>query len=339
MARELCESPGGRPGLPVPNKPTVSVDVKQHLNQQQSYGLGRWRGSPVSKVWSQNIGQCFVCLFVLLKDCPEFCVLVCDIKKNGRGVGDRRETWEGGILKARPLWVDASVAQVYGSYPQQINKIVLYHQKHPASLFPPQRESERWREGGVVFVIRVGLLLFSFSFLSCFLLLFLFSFSSVGLLVLVRWHFKDHYAKRGKVLSLYSNRKLLLREMDLPAPPPRKIATKQTSWKKNKKVYKTSLAMFLRNAMAGGNSWLSFQTTPHPFPPSAVVVCLGIVTFNLQTGAAIFNHGTVIPVIHHKSKRVSCPDKAVTALCSRVIHSVNTVPRSSLLPCLAPYLL
>ena len=33
-AQELCESRGGRPGLPVPNKPTVSVDVKQHFNQQ-----------------------------------------------------------------------------------------------------------------------------------------------------------------------------------------------------------------------------------------------------------------------------------------------------------------
>ena len=29
-AQELRESRGGRPGLPVPNKPTVSVDVKQH---------------------------------------------------------------------------------------------------------------------------------------------------------------------------------------------------------------------------------------------------------------------------------------------------------------------
>ena len=29
-AEEVCESRGGRPGLPVPNKPTVSVDVKQH---------------------------------------------------------------------------------------------------------------------------------------------------------------------------------------------------------------------------------------------------------------------------------------------------------------------
>ena len=29
-AQELCGSRGGRPGLPKPNKPTVSVDVKQH---------------------------------------------------------------------------------------------------------------------------------------------------------------------------------------------------------------------------------------------------------------------------------------------------------------------
>ena len=29
-AQELCESRGGCHGLPVPNKPTVSVDVKQH---------------------------------------------------------------------------------------------------------------------------------------------------------------------------------------------------------------------------------------------------------------------------------------------------------------------
>ena len=33
-AQELCESRGGRPGLPVPNTPTVSVDVKQHLTNQ-----------------------------------------------------------------------------------------------------------------------------------------------------------------------------------------------------------------------------------------------------------------------------------------------------------------
>ena len=27
----------GRPGLPVPNKPTVSVDVKQHFNHSESH--------------------------------------------------------------------------------------------------------------------------------------------------------------------------------------------------------------------------------------------------------------------------------------------------------------
>ena len=33
-AQELCESRGGRPGLPsLLNKPTVSVDVKQHFNK------------------------------------------------------------------------------------------------------------------------------------------------------------------------------------------------------------------------------------------------------------------------------------------------------------------
>ena len=32
-AQELCQNRGGRPGLPVPNKPTVSVDVKQHFNK------------------------------------------------------------------------------------------------------------------------------------------------------------------------------------------------------------------------------------------------------------------------------------------------------------------
>ena len=34
-AQELCESRGGRPGLPSPNKPTVSVDVKQHFNNKK----------------------------------------------------------------------------------------------------------------------------------------------------------------------------------------------------------------------------------------------------------------------------------------------------------------
>ena len=39
-AQELCESRGGRPGLPVPNNPTVSVDVKQHFNQQTQHNKG-----------------------------------------------------------------------------------------------------------------------------------------------------------------------------------------------------------------------------------------------------------------------------------------------------------
>ena len=33
-AHELCESRGGRPGLLSPNKPTVSVDVKPHFNNE-----------------------------------------------------------------------------------------------------------------------------------------------------------------------------------------------------------------------------------------------------------------------------------------------------------------
>ena len=33
-AQEVCESRGGRPDLPVPNKPIVSMDVKQHFNQR-----------------------------------------------------------------------------------------------------------------------------------------------------------------------------------------------------------------------------------------------------------------------------------------------------------------
>ena len=38
-AQELCESRGGRPGRPVPTKPTVSVDVKQHFNQGNIYDI------------------------------------------------------------------------------------------------------------------------------------------------------------------------------------------------------------------------------------------------------------------------------------------------------------
>ena len=43
-AQEFCESGGGRPGFPVPNKPTVSVDVKQHFNNNKRGGGGRIGG-------------------------------------------------------------------------------------------------------------------------------------------------------------------------------------------------------------------------------------------------------------------------------------------------------
>ena len=35
-AQELYQSRGGRPGLPVTNKPTVSVDVKEHSTNHDS---------------------------------------------------------------------------------------------------------------------------------------------------------------------------------------------------------------------------------------------------------------------------------------------------------------
>ena len=49
--QELCESGGGRPGLPVPNKPTVSVDVKHHStklrDEREKKKLGPvWSDSP-----------------------------------------------------------------------------------------------------------------------------------------------------------------------------------------------------------------------------------------------------------------------------------------------------
>ena len=44
-AQELCESRGGRPGLPVPNKPTVSVDIKQHFNQHTRFSASSRRTS------------------------------------------------------------------------------------------------------------------------------------------------------------------------------------------------------------------------------------------------------------------------------------------------------
>ena len=43
IAQEPCESRGGRPGLYVPNKPLVSVDVKQHWTKpMKSISLKGW---------------------------------------------------------------------------------------------------------------------------------------------------------------------------------------------------------------------------------------------------------------------------------------------------------
>ena len=50
-AQELSESRGGRPGLPIPNKPMISVDVKQHFNNNNS-----WLFPPQN---AQNSSQCF----------------------------------------------------------------------------------------------------------------------------------------------------------------------------------------------------------------------------------------------------------------------------------------
>ena len=57
-AQELCESRGGRPGLPVPNKPTVSVDVKQHWWSDRlvsRFGLAVRRYRLVSRATSVRI--------------------------------------------------------------------------------------------------------------------------------------------------------------------------------------------------------------------------------------------------------------------------------------------
>ena len=54
-AQELCESRGGRPGLPVPNKPSVSVDVKQRSTNQLralAYDVLLWREVPQNEAWS-----------------------------------------------------------------------------------------------------------------------------------------------------------------------------------------------------------------------------------------------------------------------------------------------
>ena len=53
-AQELCESRGGRPRLPVPDKPTVSVDVKQHFNQQQQQQQQQQKTQPKKQTNQQN---------------------------------------------------------------------------------------------------------------------------------------------------------------------------------------------------------------------------------------------------------------------------------------------
>ena len=50
-AQELCESRGGRPGLPVPNKPTVSVDVNRAQELCESRGGRPGLPSPIS-LWT-----------------------------------------------------------------------------------------------------------------------------------------------------------------------------------------------------------------------------------------------------------------------------------------------
>ena len=52
-SQELCESRGGRPGPPVPHKPTVSVDVKQHFNNK----LSPTRPRPTWKACLRSPGQ------------------------------------------------------------------------------------------------------------------------------------------------------------------------------------------------------------------------------------------------------------------------------------------
>ena len=61
-AQELCESRGGRPGLPVPNKPTVSVNVKQHSTTK-----GVQLGKATTKVM-YNCGEGLLLLLLMMLD-------------------------------------------------------------------------------------------------------------------------------------------------------------------------------------------------------------------------------------------------------------------------------
>ena len=61
-AQELCESPGGHSWAPVPNKPTVSVDVKQPSTNRNRAGLSDRRvvnpGGNAGKSSTRNYGWC-----------------------------------------------------------------------------------------------------------------------------------------------------------------------------------------------------------------------------------------------------------------------------------------
>ena len=46
--QELCESRGGRPGLPVPNSPMISVDVMQQLKKK--HGASEFRSCVKAEV-------------------------------------------------------------------------------------------------------------------------------------------------------------------------------------------------------------------------------------------------------------------------------------------------
>ena len=51
--QELCESRGDHRGLPSPNNPTVSVDVKQHFNRPKGQRSGAGQDLTIGRleVW------------------------------------------------------------------------------------------------------------------------------------------------------------------------------------------------------------------------------------------------------------------------------------------------
>ena len=64
-AQELCESQGGRPGLPsLTTEPMVSVDVKQHFtNNNRAWPITQRTG--LQQI-SLSLSFCFVCCFVVV---------------------------------------------------------------------------------------------------------------------------------------------------------------------------------------------------------------------------------------------------------------------------------